>query len=181
MLALNTLAKRIFGTTNDRRLKSFSARVPRINALEPEVAKLSDDELRARTARFREQVAKGRRLDDLLPDAFATVREGAKRTLGQRHFDVQLIGGMVLHEGNIAEMKTGEGKTLVATLPVYLNALSGKGVHVVTVNDYLAKRDAEWMGHLQIPRPQRRLHRTRSHRRRAQAGLCLRRDIRHEQ
>ncbi|MBI1211357.1 MAG: preprotein translocase subunit SecA [Alphaproteobacteria bacterium] len=148
MLALNTLAKRIFGTTNDRRLKSFSARVPRINALEPEFSKLSDDELRARTAAFREQVAKGRKLDDLLPEAFATVREGAKRTLGQRHFDVQLIGGMVLHEGNIAEMKTGEGKTLVATLPVYLNALSGKGVHVVTVNDYLAKRDAEWMGQI---------------------------------
>jgi preprotein translocase subunit SecA len=148
MLALNTLAKRIFGTTNDRRLKAFSSRVPRINALEGEVAGLSDDDLRARTARFREQVANGRKLDDLIPDAFATVREGAKRTLGQRHFDVQLIGGMVLHEGNIAEMKTGEGKTLVATLPVYLNALTGKGVHVVTVNDYLAKRDAEWMGQI---------------------------------
>src|SRR5258706_1391169 len=148
MLALNTLAKRIFGTTNDRRLKSFSARVPRINALEPDIVKLSDDELRARTARFREQVAKGRKLDDLLPEAFATVREGAKRTLGQRHFDVQLIGGMVLHEGDIAEMKTGEGKTLVATLAVYLNALAGKGVHVVTVNDYLARRDSEWMGQI---------------------------------
>src|ERR1700682_1498430 len=148
MLALNTLAKRIFGTTNDRRLKSFSARVPRINALEGEIAKLSDDELRARTVRFREQVAKGRRLDDLLPEAFATGREGAKRSLGQRHLDVQLIGGIVLHEGNIAEMKTGEGKPLVATLPVYLNALTGKGVHVVTVNDYLAKRDAEWMGQI---------------------------------
>ena len=146
MLALNTLAKRIFGTTNDRRLKAFSARVPRINDLEPEIAKLSDDELRARTARFREQVAKGRKLDDLLPEAFATVREGAKRTLGQRHFDVQLIGGMVLHEGNIAEMKTGEGKTLTGVLPAYLNALSGEGVHVVTVNDYLAGRDADWMG-----------------------------------
>src|SRR5690242_17635354 len=148
MLALNTLAKRIFGTTNDRRLKAFSARVPRINDLEPEIAKLSDDELRARTARFREQVAKGRKLDDLLPEAFATVREGAKRTLGQRHFDVQLIGGMVLHEGDIAEMKTGEGKTLVATLAVYLNALAGKGVHVVTVNDYLARRDSGWMGQI---------------------------------
>src|ERR1700682_3305900 len=148
MLALNTLAKRIFGTTNDRRLKSFSARVPRINALEGEIAKLSDDELRARTVRFREQVAKGRRLDDLLPEAFATGREGAKRSLGQRHLDVQLIGGIVLHEGNIAEMKTGEGKPLVATLPVYLNALSGKGVHVVTVNDYLARRDSEWMGQI---------------------------------
>ena len=110
----------------------------------------------------------GNPLDDLLPEAFATVREAAKRTLGQRHFDVQLIGGMVLHEGRIAEMKTGEGKTLVATLPVYLNALAGKGVHVVTVNDYLAKRDAEWMGaDLQVPRADRRLHRARPRRRRA--------------
>ena len=148
MLGLTSLAKKIFGTSNDRRLKPFYARVPKINALEAEIAKLSDDQLRARTITFREQVAKGRSLDDLLPDAFATVREAAKRTLGQRHFDVQLIGGMVLHEGNISEMKTGEGKTLVATLPVYLNAMSGKGVHVVTVNDYLAKRDAEWMGQI---------------------------------
>ena len=146
MLGLTSLAKKIFGSSNDRRLKSFYARVPRINALEPEFAKLTADELRQRTALFREQVANGRKLDDLLPEAFATVREAAKRTLGQRHFDVQLIGGMVLHEGVISEMKTGEGKTLVATLPVYLNSLSGKGVHVVTVNDYLAKRDAEWMG-----------------------------------
>ena len=146
MLGLSTLAKRIFGSSNDRRLKPFYARVPRINALEGDIAKLSDDELRQRTATFREQVANGRSLDDLLPEAFATVREAAKRTLGQRHFDVQLIGGMVLNDGDIAEMKTGEGKTLVATLPVYLNALSSKGVHVVTVNDYLAKRDAEWMG-----------------------------------
>jgi preprotein translocase subunit SecA len=146
MLALSSLAKRIFGSSNDRRLKPLYARVPKINALEAEIAKLSDDALRQRTITFREQVAKGRSLDDLLPDAFATVREAAKRTLGQRHFDVQLIGGIVLHEGDIAEMKTGEGKTLVATLPVYLNALSGKGVHVVTVNDYLARRDAEWMG-----------------------------------
>src|SRR5690606_2708347 len=107
---------------------------------------LSDEDLKARTARFREEIASGRSLDDLLVEAFATVREAAKRTLGQRHFDVQLIGGMVLHEGRISEMKTGEGKTLVATLPVYLNALEGKGVHVVTVNDYLARRDAAWMG-----------------------------------
>ncbi len=146
MLGLSTLAKRIFGSSNDRRLKPFYARVPRINALEADIAKLTDEDLRQRTVTFREQIANGRSLDDLLPDAFATVREAAKRTLGQRHFDVQLIGGMVLHEGDIAEMKTGEGKTLVATLPVYLNALSGKGVHVVTVNDYLARRDAEWMG-----------------------------------
>ncbi|MEQ1752782.1 MAG: preprotein translocase subunit SecA [Micropepsaceae bacterium] len=146
MLGLTSLAKKIFGSSNDRVLKPYYAKVPRINALEPEYARLTDEQLRQKTAEFREQVAKGRKLDDLLPDAFAVVREGAKRTLRQRHFDVQLIGGMVLHNGNIAEMKTGEGKTLVATLPVYLNALSGKGVHVVTVNDYLARRDAEWMG-----------------------------------
>jgi len=146
MQGLTTLAKKIFGSSNDRRLKPLYSRVPRINALEPEIQKLTDDQLRQRTVDFRAQVANGRSLDELLPDAFATVREAAKRTLGQRHFDVQLIGGMVLHEGDIAEMKTGEGKTLVATLPVYLNALSNKGVHVVTVNDYLAKRDAEWMG-----------------------------------
>ncbi|MBP6013738.1 MAG: preprotein translocase subunit SecA [Alphaproteobacteria bacterium] len=143
---MTSLAKKIFGSSNDRRLKPFYGRVPRINALEPEFAKLTADELRQRTIQFREQVAAGRKLDDLLPEAFATVREAAKRTLGQRHFDVQLIGGMVLHDGVISEMKTGEGKTLVATLPVYLNAMTGKGVHVVTVNDYLAKRDAEWMG-----------------------------------
>jgi preprotein translocase subunit SecA len=148
MLGLSTLAKKIFGSSNDRRLKPLYARVPKINALEADIIKLSDDALRGRTATFREQVANGRSLDDLLPEAFATVREAAKRTLGQRHFDVQLIGGMVLHDGDIAEMKTGEGKTLVATLPVYLNALSGKGVHVVTVNDYLARRDAEWMGQI---------------------------------
>src|SRR5207237_2950974 len=115
---------------------------------EPEFAKLTDAELAAKTVEFRERLAKGEKLDDLLIEAFATVREAAKRTLGQRPFDVQLKGGMVLHQGKIAEMKTGEGKTLVATLPVYLNALEGKGVHVVTVNDYLAKRDSEWMGRL---------------------------------
>ena len=148
MLGLNTLAKKIFGTTNDRRLKPLYARVPRINALEAEFEKLSDEQLRQRTLDFRAQVANGRKLDDLLVPAFATVREAAKRTLGQRHFDVQLVGGMVLHEGCISEMKTGEGKTLVATLPVYLNALAGQGVHVVTVNDYLAKRDSDWMGQI---------------------------------
>ncbi|RTL87738.1 MAG: preprotein translocase subunit SecA [Hyphomicrobiales bacterium] len=145
---LGALAKKIFGTANDRRLKTYAPKVKAINALEPQVAALTDDELRARTVQFREQLAAGASLDDLLVPAFATVREAAKRTLGQRHFDVQLIGGMVLHEGAIAEMRTGEGKTLVATLAVYLNALAGKGVHVVTVNDYLAKRDSEWMGQI---------------------------------
>ncbi|KWT66227.1 preprotein translocase subunit SecA [Hyphomicrobium sulfonivorans] len=140
-------AAKIFGSSNERRVKGFRSRVEEINALEDELKGLTDDELRARTALFRQQLADGTvTLDDLLVPAFATVREGAKRALGMRHFDVQLIGGMVLHEGKIAEMKTGEGKTLVATLPVYLNALTGKGVHVVTVNDYLAQRDAEWMG-----------------------------------
>ena len=142
------LAKKIFGSANDRRLKTFAPKVQAINALEAEVSALSDEALKARTLEFRAQLAAGRSLDDLLVPAFATVREAAKRTLGQRHFDVQLIGGMVLHEGSIAEMKTGEGKTLVATLPTYLNALAGKGVHVVTVNDYLARRDSEWMGQI---------------------------------
>src|SRR5665648_444057 len=146
MVSLATLASKFFGTSNERRLKVYDARVAAINALEPEIVALSDDALRARTAEFRKQFQDGKSLDDLLVPAFATVREAAKRTLGQRHYDVQLVGGMVLHNGKIAEMKTGEGKTLVATLAVYLNALSGKGVHVVTVNDYLAQRDAEWMG-----------------------------------
>jgi preprotein translocase subunit SecA len=141
-------ARAIFGTANDRSLKGYQRRVPDINALEPTMQALSDDALRGKTAEFRQRLAEGATLDDLLPEAFAVVREGARRALGMRHFDVQLIGGMVLHDGKIAEMKTGEGKTLVATLPVYLNALPGKGVHVVTVNDYLARRDAEWMGQL---------------------------------
>jgi preprotein translocase subunit SecA len=145
---LGTLTKRLFGTANDRRVKGYRGRVDAINAAEPEFQRLSDAELRAKTQEFRAKLASGAKLDDLLVPAFATVREAAKRTLGQRHFDVQLIGGMVLHEGGISEMKTGEGKTLVATLPVYLNALAGKGVHVVTVNDYLATRDAEWMGNI---------------------------------
>src|SRR5215475_2716604 len=143
---LGALARGLFGTSNDRIVKGFDKPVARINALEPEFEKLSDAELRAKTTEFRERLAKDESLHDLLAAAFATVREAAKRTLGQRPFDVQLKGGMVLHQGKIAEMKTGEGKTLVATLPVYLNALEGKGVHVVTVNDYLARRDAEWMG-----------------------------------
>ena len=142
------LARKLFGSSNDRRVKTYRPRVDEINALEGELEKLSDEALRARTDEFKKQLADGKTLDDILVPAFATCREAAKRTLGQRHFDVQLIGGMILHEGRISEMKTGEGKTLVATLPVYLNALAGRGVHVVTVNDYLAKRDAEWMGQI---------------------------------
>jgi preprotein translocase subunit SecA len=145
---IGALARKFFGSANDRRVKGYQSRVDAINALEPEISGLSDDALKARTVEFRQQLAEGKTLDDLLVPAFATVREAAKRTLGQRHFDVQLVGGMVLHEGDIAEMKTGEGKTLVATLAVYLNALAAKGVHVVTVNDYLARRDSEWMGQI---------------------------------
>ncbi|MDD2877242.1 MAG: preprotein translocase subunit SecA [Acidiphilium sp.] len=143
-----SIARAVFGTTNERSLKAYRRRIESINALEPGMAALDDAALQAKTDSFRTRIASGEKLDDLLPEAFAVCREGAKRALGMRHFDVQLIGGMVLHDGKIAEMKTGEGKTLVATLPVYLNALSGKGVHVVTVNDYLARRDAEWMGRL---------------------------------
>ena len=143
---LSALAKTLFGSENDRVLKRMQASVDAINTLEPELEKLSDEELVARTPWLQERIQNGETLDDLLVDAFATVREGSKRTLGQRHFDVQLLGGIVLHEGKIAEMKTGEGKTLVATLAVYLNALKGRGVHVVTVNDYLAQRDSAWMG-----------------------------------
>ena len=145
---LGSIAKKIFGSSNERRVKGFRPRVAQINALEPQTEKLTDDELRARIAELKGEVAGGKTLDSVLVETFAIVREAAKRVLGQRHFDVQLIGGMVLHESGIAEMKTGEGKTLVATLPVVLNALSGKGVHVVTVNDYLATRDAEWMGRI---------------------------------
>ncbi len=182
---INTLLGKVFWTKNEREIKRLQPRVLAINALEPEIEKLSDEELRAKTDEFRARIQErlksiadepeadadgpdavgrdidrqkeieGQRsavlkevLDELLEEAFAVVREAGKRVLNMRHFDVQLIGGMVLHEGKIAEMKTGEGKTLVATLPVYLNALSGRGVHVVTVNDYLAKRDSEWMGRL---------------------------------
>src|SRR6478672_9508635 len=145
---LAALAKRIFGSANDRYVNSMKPIVTAVNALEATVKALSDDDLRARTVWLRERLAKGESLEDVLPDAFATVREAATRTLGQRHFDVQLMGGVVLHRGAIAEMKTGEGKTLVSTLAVYLNALEGKGVHVVTVNDYLARRDADWMGQI---------------------------------
>jgi len=172
---INTLLGKVFGTKNEREVKRLQPRVEAINALEPEMQKLSDDELRAKTAEFRARIQERLSsiadeadadpdrqkeieaersevlkavLDELLEEAFAVVREAGRRVLNMRHFDVQLIGGMVLHQGTIAEMKTGEGKTLVATLPVYLNALSGRGVHVVTVNDYLAKRDSEWMGRL---------------------------------
>jgi len=137
---------RIFGSRNDRLIKRYNKTVQRINALEPAISALTDDALRAKTAEFKERLAKGEVLDELLPEAFAVVREAGKRVLNMRHFDVQLVGGMILHAGKIAEMRTGEGKTLVATLPAYLNALSGLGVHIVTVNDYLASRDADWMG-----------------------------------
>jgi preprotein translocase subunit SecA len=145
---LGNLAKKVFGSRNERYVKSLRPTVERINALEPSLQGLSQEQLAAKTVEFKERIAKGETLDALLPEAFAVVREMSKRVLNMRHFDVQLIGGMVLHSGKVAEMRTGEGKTLVATLPVYLNALSGKGVHVVTVNDYLAKRDSEWMGQL---------------------------------
>lgn len=143
-----SLARKIFGTKNDRTLKELWPTVTEINALEPAISQLSDEALKAKTQEFKQKLEQGATLEDILPEAFAVVREAGKRVLVMRHFDVQLIGGMVLNHGNIAEMKTGEGKTLVATLPVYLNALEGKGVHVVTVNDYLAKRDSEWMGRL---------------------------------
>ncbi|WP_182118238.1 preprotein translocase subunit SecA [Acidovorax sp. FHTAMBA] len=146
-MATNFLTK-LFGSRNDRLLKQYRKTVNRINAMEPEYEKLSDEQLRAKTQEFKDRVGKGESLDDILPEAFAVVREGSKRIMKMRHFDVQLLGGMALHFGKIAEMRTGEGKTLTATLPVYLNALSGKGVHVVTVNDYLANRDAQWMGRL---------------------------------
>jgi preprotein translocase subunit SecA len=141
-------AKKFFGSSNERKVKAMSAQVAKINALEPEYAALSDEALKAKTAEFKARLAKGEALDSLLVEAFATVREASKRVLGMRHFDVQMVGGMVLHGGGISEMRTGEGKTLVATLPTYLNALEGKGVHVITVNDYLARRDAEWMGQI---------------------------------
>ncbi|MBQ2219582.1 MAG: preprotein translocase subunit SecA, partial [Elusimicrobia bacterium] len=135
----------IFGSQNERDIKKIRPVVNKINALEPEIEKLSNEELKAKSLEFKERLNNGEKLDSILPEAFACVREASKRTIGLRHFDVQMIGGYILHQGKIAEMKTGEGKTLVATLPVYLNSLTGKGVHVVTVNDYLAKRDKEWM------------------------------------
>ena len=145
---ISKLFKKLFGSRNDRLVKQYALKVQEINALEPALQALSDDALRAKTAEFKQRYINGETLDELMPEAFAVVREGSRRALGMRHFDVQMIGGMVLHAGKISEMRTGEGKTLVATLPTYLNALTGKGVHVITVNDYLAKRDAEWMGRL---------------------------------
>src|SRR3954463_12279975 len=147
-MIVDTLLAKVIGTQNERDLKRLRPYVAAINAKEPEIQKLSDDQLRGKTAEFKVRLANGEALDDILPDAFAVVREAGWRVLNMRHFDVQLTGGMVLHRGKIAEMKTGEGKTLVATLPAYLNALEGKGVHVVTVNDYLARRDSEWMGRI---------------------------------
>ncbi len=143
-----TFAKKLFGSVNDRKVRGMKGLVARINALEPNFEALSDEALRNKTVEYRQRLARGAKLDELLPEAFATVREAARRATGMRHFDVQMMGGIVLHQGRIAEMRTGEGKTLVATLPVYLNALEGKGVHVITVNDYLAKRDADWMGQI---------------------------------
>src|SRR4026207_1439158 len=147
---ITTLLAKVIGTQNERELKRLRPIVVRINELEGSVRGLDDVALRAKTVEFRDRVTGGASLDDMLPEAFAVVREAGRRVLNMRHFDVQLIGGMVLHKGILAEMKTGEGKTLVATLPAYLNALEGKGVHVVTVNDYLARRDMEWMGPLYI-------------------------------
>lgn len=146
MLGLSKIAKKLFGSANDRYLAKLQPNIDAINALEPDMEKLSDEELKGKTAEFRKRLEDGATLDSLLVEAFAAVREAAKRSLGLRHYDVQLVGGMVLNDSSIAEMKTGEGKTLVATLAAYLNALPGNGVHVVTVNDYLAERDAEWMG-----------------------------------
>src|SRR5438067_13122267 len=145
---LDSALAKVFGTKHDREIKRMRPIVAAINDLEPQIQQLSDADLAAKTIDFKQRVANGASLDDVLIEAFAVCREAARRTLNMRHFDVQLIGGIVLHRGRIAEMKTGEGKTLVATLPSYLNALAGKGVHVVTVNDYLAHRDAEWMGRL---------------------------------
>src|SRR5271169_1668298 len=143
---IGTILKKVFGTANERELKRIQVQVDQINAFEEGTAHLTDAELRSKTDEFKKRLQEGESLDDLMPEAFAVVREASGRTLGMRHFDAQLIGGLVLHSGKISEMKTGEGKTLVATLPVYLNALTGNGVHVVTVNDYLASRDAQWMG-----------------------------------
>src|ERR1700688_1657248 len=145
---IDAILAKIFGTKNEREVKGMLPTVAAINELEPQMRQLSDIDLAAKTIEFKEKLGQGATLDDLLIEAFAVVREAGRRILNMRHFDVQLIGGMVLHKGKIAEMKTGEGKTLVATLPAYLHALGGDGVHVVTVNDYLAKRDSEWMGRL---------------------------------
>ena len=145
---ISYILKKVFGSQNERVLKELQPLVDKINVLETQMQPLTDEQLRAKTEEFRGRLGKGETLDNLLPEAFAVVREAGRRVLGMRHFDTQLIGGMILHNGKIAEMKTGEGKTLVSTLPAYLNALGGKGVHIVTVNDYLARRDSEWMGNI---------------------------------
>ena len=144
----DAVVRKLFGSANDRYVRGMGSIVSKINAMEPDISKKTDKELAALSSNYRERVNSGETLEQLLPEAFATVREAAKRTLGERPFDVQLMGGIALHRGMIAEMKTGEGKTLCSTLPIYLNALTGKGVHVVTVNDYLASRDTEWMGQI---------------------------------
>ena len=172
--------QKVFGTRHDREVKRMRPLITAINDLEPQLRELSDQELAARTVSFKEQIAQGAPIDDLLIPAFATVREAGRRILNMRHFDVQLIGGTVLHRGKIAEMKTGEGKTLVATLPVYLNALAGKGVHVVTVNDYLAKRDSDWMGKLYKGLGLSVGYRKRPRRRRAESQLRQRYYLRHK-
>ena len=146
MFNSNKFFNKLFKSSNQRELDKLKSIVNKINSLEDDIKKISDEKFPEKTLIFKENISKGKNIDDILPEAFALVREAAKRNLGERHYDVQLIGGVVLHQGKIAEMKTGEGKTLVSTLPVYLNALNNKGVHVVTVNDYLAQRDAEWMG-----------------------------------
>ncbi len=179
---IGNLIKKIVGTKNERELKRIQPIVDKANEFDDRIKALTDDELKAMTPHFKQRLSEGEDLDSLLPEAFAVAREAAWRTLGMRHFDVQLIGGIVLHEGKIAEMATGEGKTLVATLPVYLNALTGRGVHLVTVNDYLAKRDAEWMGPVYkflgltvgvIVHDLDDVY--------PQAGVCMRRNIRDEQ
>ena len=179
---IGAVARKLFGSANDRRIRSYQPRVDAINALETELATLSDDELKARTERFKAELADGKTLDDILVPAFATVREAAKRTLGQRHFDVQLIGGMILHEGTIAEMKTGEGKTLVATLPVYLNALAGtrRACRHRQRLSRQARRRVDGPD-LRLPRPDHRRHRPWPGRRAAQDGVCLRHHLRHQQ
>ena len=143
---IGSLIKKIVGSKNERELKRIQPLVNQVNQMEARVTPLSDDQLRAKTSEFKERIERGESIEAILPEAFAVVREAGRRTLGERHFDVQLIGGIILHEGKIAKMATGEGKTLVSTLPAYLNAIAGQGVHIVTVNDYLAKRDSEWMG-----------------------------------
>ena len=179
---LASFLTKVFGSKNERELKKLQPIIEQINALETDLKALSDDQLKGHTAKFKERLHNGEPLDDLLPEAFAVVREASRRTLNMRHFDVQLLGGIVLHQGKIAEMKTGEGKTLVATLPAYLNALTGKGVHIITVNDYLASRDTRWMGTIYtFLGPDGRDHRSRPGRCRAKKGLWGGHHLRHQQ